>query len=111
MANNFNNAGISGVSTDPNSPSTVYTSTNIKSIVIELDIANTGTNATSVSALLYDSSASQAYHIVKDAPLPSGSTIKVISGQKVVLNSNDEIRVYAASATVDAIISILEDVA
>ena len=48
MANNFNNAGISGVSTDSNSPSTVYTSTNIKSIVIELDIANTGTNATSV---------------------------------------------------------------
>jgi len=112
MANNFNNAGASGISTNSASPTTLYTSTGFKTIVIELDISNTGTNASSVTAILYDTSANTSYHIVKDAPLPSGSTIKVISGQKVVLNDGDEIRVYAsANSSADAIISLLEDVA
>jgi hypothetical protein len=114
MANNFKNGGVSGVSTNSGSPTTLYTANNgsaINSIVIELDIANTGTSAISASAVLYDSSAAASYHIVKNAPIPSGSTLKVISGQKVVLNGDDEIRVYATASTADAIISVLEDVA
>ena len=114
MANNFKNGGVSGVSTNPSSPTTLYTANNgsqINSIVIELDIANTGTSAITASAVLYDSSANASYHIVKDAPLPSGSTLKVISGQKVVLNGDDEVRVYASASTADAIVSVLEDVA
>lgn len=114
MANNFKNGGVSGVSTNSASPTTVYTANNgsaINSIVIELDIANTGTSAISASAILYDSSAATSYHIVKNAPIPSGSTLKIVSGQKVVLNGDDEIRVYASASTADAIISVLEDVA
>jgi hypothetical protein len=34
-----------------------------------------------------------------------------VSGQKVVLNGDDEVRVYASAATVDVVASILEDVA
>ena len=79
-----------------------------KKIVILLRLY---TSAITASAVLYDSSANASYHIVKDAPLPSGSTIKVISGQKIVLNGDDEVRVYASAATADAIVSVLEDVA
>jgi len=52
----------------------------------------------------------KAYHIVKDAPIPVSSTLKVISGQKVVLNNDDKVLCYASAGTVDAIASILEDV-
>ena len=113
MANNFKNAGASGVSTSSGSPTTIYTSNNgtaVNSILIELDVANTGTSAVAASVLLYDTSATTSYHIVKDAPIPAGSTMKVVSGQKIVLNNNDEIRVYATAATVDVVASILEDV-
>jgi len=113
MANNFKNAGASGVSTSSGSPTTIYTSNNggaVNSILIELDVANTGTSAVAASVLLYDTSATTSYHIVKDAPIPAGSTMKVVSGQKIVLNGDDEIRVHATAATVDVVASILEDV-
>ena len=54
--------------------------------------------------------------VVKDAPVPVGGTLKVISGQKLVLESavasaNDKLYAYCTSANdVDAIASVLEDV-
>ena len=54
--------------------------------------------------------------IVKDAPVPVGGALKVIAGQKVVLESaaaaaNDKIYAYTSSASnVDVIASVLEDV-
>ena len=114
MANNFKNAFATSVSTNSSSPTTVYTANNgsaVNSILIELDVANTGISGVTVSVVLYDSSGTASYHIVKNAPIPSGGALKVVSGQKVVLNGDDEIRVYASAATVDVVASILEDVA
>jgi len=114
MANNFKNAFATSVSTNSSSPTTVYTANNgsaVNSILIELDVANTGTSGVTVSVVLYDSSGTASYHIVKNAPIPSGGALKVVSGQKVVLNGDDQIGVYASAATVDVVASILEDVA
>ena len=114
MANNFKNAFATSISTNSGSPTDVYTandgSSAVNSILIELDIANTGTSAVSVTVLVRDSSASASYHIIKNAPVPVGSALKVVSGQKVVLNGNDKIQVYASAATVDVVASILQDV-
>ena len=52
----------------------------------------------------------KAYHIVKDAPVPASSTLKVVAGQKVVLNSNDKVIAYASAGTCDIIAGILQDV-
>ena len=52
----------------------------------------------------------KAFHIVKDAPIPPQSTLKVVSGQKIVLNGNDKVQIYASAATVDVVASVLEDV-
>ena len=52
----------------------------------------------------------KSYHIVKDAPIPSGATLKVVAGQKVVLNSNDKVIAYASGANCDIIAGILQDV-
>ena len=54
--------------------------------------------------------------MVKDAPIPVGGALKVISGQKLVLESdssgvNDKLFAYASGASsVDVIASVLEDV-
>jgi hypothetical protein len=54
--------------------------------------------------------------MVKDAPIPVGGALKVISGQKLVLESdssgvNDKIYAYtSAASSVDVIASVLEDV-
>jgi hypothetical protein len=113
MANNFKNAFATSVSTNSASPTDVYTANNgsaVNSILIELDIANTGTSASTVTVLIYDSSAAASYHIVKNAPVPVGSALKVVSGQKIVLNGDDKVQVYASAATTDVVASILEDV-
>jgi hypothetical protein len=113
MANNFKNAFATSVSTNSGSPTDVYTANNgsaCNSILIELDVANTGTSAVQVSILVRDSSANASFHIVKNAPLPVGSSLKVVSGQKVVLNGNDKVQIYATANTVDVVASILEDV-
>ena len=39
----------------------------------------------------------KAFHIVKDAPIPPQSTLKIVSGQKIVLNSNDKVLVYGSA--------------
>ena len=52
----------------------------------------------------------KAYHIVKDAPVPSGSTLKIVDGQNVVLNSNDKVIAYASAGTVDVIAGVLQEV-
>ena len=114
MANNFKNAFATSVSTTAGSPTTVYTANNgsaVNSILIELDVANTGSSAVQVSVIIYDDSGAASYHIVKNAPIPAGGALKVVSGQKVVLNGDDEVRVYASASTVDVVASILEDVA
>jgi hypothetical protein len=113
MANNFKNAFATSISTTAGSPTDVYTANNgsaCNSILIELDISNTGTSAVQVTVLIRDSSASASFHITKSAPLPVGSSLKVVSGQKVVLNGNDKVQVYASANTVDVVASILEDV-
>ena len=106
MANDFKGVQSVGVT----SVTTVYTAPASKdSIILELDIANTTASAVTASAEVLDSSASTDAFIVKDAPIPAGSSLQVISGQKVILESGDSIRVTASGAC-DVVCSILEDV-
>ncbi len=114
MANNFKNAFATNVSINSGSPTDVYTSSvsgsGVNSILVELDIANTGNSAVNVTVLIRDNSASTSYHVIKGAPVPVGSTLKVVSGQKIVLNADDKIQVYATANTVDVVASVLEGV-
>ena len=106
MANDFKGVQKVGVTT----AETVYTAPASKdSIILELDIANTTSSSVTASAEVLDSSASTDAFIVKDAPVPAGSSLQVISGQKVILETGDSIRVTASGAC-DVVCSILEDV-
>ena len=52
----------------------------------------------------------KAYHIVKDVSIPANSTLKIVSGQKIILNANDKLYAYASAHTVDVIAGILQEV-
>ena len=83
----------------------------------------TGLITTTSSALTFDTNGASVTFtkiyladIVRDAPVPVGSSLKVISGQKFVLEAGsspeqDKIYVYSSAANaVDAIGSVLQEV-
>lgn len=76
--------------------------------VIGLTVANTSAGQVLVDATLNDGS--NDTYIVKNAPVPAGSSLVIIGGdQKVVLTTNDSIKVKSDTAgSVDAVMSILE---
>ena len=81
------------------------------SIILECDIANTTAAAIDASVVITDTSAGVSSYIVKEAPIPAGGALKVISGQKIVLEATDIIKAAAsAGSSADCIVSILEDV-
>jgi len=106
MANDFKNAQAVGVT----SVTTIYTAPAAKtSILLELDIANTAQNVVEASVEIFDTSASTDAFLVKNAPVPAGGTLQVVSGQKVILEATDIVKVTATGA-VDVVAAILEDV-
>jgi hypothetical protein len=113
MANNFKSTGVSGISTASGSPTVIYTANNgaaINSVVLQIDVANTGTERSFVSILLADADGG-TYHIIKDGQVPVGGTLQIIAGQKIVLNGDDQLQIYGSTATNDCVVSFLEDVA
>ena len=52
----------------------------------------------------------KAYHIVKDVSIPANSTLKIVSGQNIILKANDKLYAYASGATCDVIAGILQEV-
>ena len=82
-------------------------------------LANSHTNASAGTALTVTGSTvtgdiwnTLAFtYIVRDAPIPIGGALKVIAGQKLVMEATDSMIVQTSSAnSVDSIASILEDV-
>ena len=76
--------------------------------VIGLTCANTTGSAVDVDVTLNDGS--NDFYIVKNCPVPSGSTVVLVGGdQKVVMEENDLIKVKStASSSVDVVMSLLE---
>ncbi len=107
MANDFKNAHKQNVTTITD----VYEAPAGKaSIVLEMDVANTTNTLTTVSVQVTDASNSDTQtYLVKSAPLPTGGTLQVVSGQKVILEAGDKVQVTAANA-VDIVAAVLEDV-
>lgn len=107
MANTFKNELKKNVGS---TPTVVYTApTGVSSIVIELDVCNT-TNG-SVQTDVFITSGGTDFYIVKNAPVPVGGALQVISGQKIVLEADDSISVRSSTtAAIDVVASILEDV-
>lgn len=92
---------------------TVYTAPVGKdSYTIELDIASNGNTGVQTTVRIHDASAVVTANIVKGAPVPVGSALQAIDGQKIVLEEGDyiEVKCDTPGETVDAIMSLVEDV-
>jgi len=112
MANDFKNTYATNV-LSTGTGTTLYTTPASKvSIVLEIDIANTSTDNITADVVVDDSanSGSATIYLVKGAPIPANGTIKIINGQKLVLNAQQllKVKVDAVSAA-DCIVSLLED--
>ena len=70
------------------------------------------TSGTSVNVTVYVENSSTNYHIIKDAPIPTGGSLELIDGgSKVVLQSGDAVKAFASAASsVDIITSVVDTI-
>lgn len=77
-------------------------------VILGLVCANKTALSTTVDVYLKTSSGDSVF-LIKNAPVPAGSTFEYISANKLVLASNDVVRARANdSSAVDLVISYLE---
>ena len=122
MANDFKRYTKPNVTTSTGtSADAVYTvpstgSVAMETVVIGIYLSNTGTAGVTTSVFLDAlGGSSDDIYLVKDATVPAGSSLEVISGGKLVVQgngtTNDVVRVSCGTASsLDASVSVLEDV-
>tara|TARA_Y100001938_G_C7914160_1_gene341114 strand:+ start:108 stop:446 length:339 start_codon:yes stop_codon:yes gene_type:complete len=110
MANTFKSDTKSSVVTD----AVTSTNTNIVTaggsatlVILSILISNkTGASAQTDVFLV---TAGDNVHLIKNAPVPAGSSLEIISGSKIIMESNDVLRVRAGTASaLDVTVSYLE---
>ena len=122
MANDFKRFAKPNVGTSTGaSADAVYTvpagagSSALESIVIGITLANKHTAGITASVFLDNEDGSNDVYIVKNATIPAGSSLEVMSGNKLVVqnagSNADVLRVESSrAASLDATITVLEDV-
>ena len=119
MANDFKRICTPNVSNSSNS--TIYavpagsSSSALESIVIGITCANKSTSGVTVDIFIDNEDGSNDVFIVKNASIPAGSSLEVMSGNKLVLQNDgsngDNLEALASAASaVDVTVSVLEDV-
>ena len=92
-------------------PTTAYTSTSTKSILVGGTFANNTGNSVNLTVNVFDNSASTEVGLAANIPVPNGSSFVITDAGKTVLESSDEIRLYCDTANaIDATLSILTGV-
>ena len=118
MANDFKRFCVPNVGT---SNTTLYgvpagaSSSALETIVIGITLANKTTNGITASIFIDNEDGSNDVFIVKDANIPSGSSLEVMSGNKLVLqndgsNADNLEGICSAANSLDVTVSVLEDV-
>ena len=111
MANTFKLKTKAGIDA---SLVTIYTvPANTTTVIIGLTISNIkGSSATSDAQIVTASSSGENaddVYLVKDIPLPTGSSIEIMSGNKIVLEAGDIVKVKGSvTDAVDALLSVME---
>lgn len=108
MANTFTRKVSRSIGTSATAVGSYTVGSSTQTTVIGLTLANRTGSQVLADVTLNDGS--NDTYMVKDAPIPAGSSLVVVGGdQKVVLVTNDSIKVTSDTASsIDAIMSILE---
>ena len=114
MANDFKRFCVPSVGT---SNTTLYTvpGSSKESIVIGITMANKSNSGITGSIFIDNEDGSNDVFIVKDASIPAGSSLEVMSGNKLVLqndgtNGDNLEAICSAASSLDVTVSVLEDV-
>ena len=111
MANTFKLKTKAGIDA---SLVTIYTvPANTTTVIIGLTISNIkGSSVTSDAQIVTASSSGENaddVYLVKDIPLPTGSSIEIMSGNKIVLEAGDVVKVRGSvTNAIDALLSVME---
>jgi hypothetical protein len=106
MAQNFRRYTANDVGT---SAATLFTA-NSYDTVVGISVANITASAITVSVYIND--ASNDIYLVKDAPIPAGSSLQVLDGgAKFVVQSGDALKVVSDTASsADVWVSAVDDI-
>ena len=114
MANTFKIKTNDAMPTSAGTPLTLYTVPgSTTTIVLGLMLCNIDTSQRLVDVHIEsdtsDTETNSNVHAIKDAPIPAGSTLEVMAGNKVVLQATDVLKIDCdVSAKIDATLSIME---
>jgi hypothetical protein len=110
MANTFklvNNEVMSTVAGTSDALYTVPSSTT--TIILGLTLCNVHTAQVSATVEIVDTSASVTSTVIKNAPIPVGGSLEIMSGNKIVVETTDIVRVSSSIADkISATMSIME---
>ena len=111
MANNFRNDTKSNlVTAGITDPSATVVTTGSTATLIILSVMASNKAGTSANVDIYlDRSSGDDVYLIRNAPVPAGSTLELIGGNKIILQSNDKLQARSDTGTaVDISVSYLE---
>ena len=101
MANTFKNAMAENIS--DSSAATVFTvpSGNAsRAVLVGVQLTNTGSSEIKATVILHDYSAStNDITLINQVPIPANSMVSVLSGDKVILEEQDAIKILSDTAS------------
>ena len=112
MANTFKLVTKANVT----SSDVIYTPNAVTTVILGLILGNTTSSQVTTTVSLASSTSSRAgdnnednqtVELITDAPIPAGSSLELLSGNKVVMEDNDALSVTATGST-DVALSIME---
>ena len=115
MANTFKVVTKAGVTSED----VIYTvASSTTTVILGLVLGNTTTSQTTATVTLSsdtsaragaNNEANQDVELVTNAPIPAGSSLEILSGNKVVMQTTDVLKIdCSVSAKIDATLSIME---
>jgi len=108
MANTFSNQKQNNVGASDTTVYTVGNTSGFRTIIVGCSLANTTNSSVNADVSVFSSGGTQ-YYLVKNAPVPSGGSLEVMAGNKLVLNQNETLKVKSSAAnSIDVLLSIME---
>ena len=110
MANTFKSDTKANVVTAVITDSTaVVVTSDGSSTLVLLSVLLSNKVAASADVDVYLESGGDDVYLLRNAPVPAGSSLEVISGSKIIMEANDKLRIRAGTASaIDATVSYLD---
>ena len=111
MANTFKidtKSSVSNSGTGSSATTVVTAGGSATLVVLSILISNKTAASAQVDVFVVKNSGDDVF-LIKNAPVPAGSSLEIISGSKIIMESSDVLRINAGTASaLDAAVSYLE---